>query len=283
MIATKAERKRTPPERQNTYGLPRGEPIRKQLRVEFRRQRDAILKAIGAKGRKDQGDPLEGLEFDDFRLGTLAMSERMTPLLEPYWDDAGRDLRTRIGLDPNAWEVTDPNTRAKIEQAAFDFCAATNETTVLELGEARDALRAELVAGVVDRGDTLAELTKRVQAVFKDAETWRARRIAQTEASRAVHAGLEESARQSGVVAGLEWLASGDACPKCLRIAAEVNAVPLGTAFAVESDHPSYGLVRYPPAHPHCNCSCIEILLPEYGGPVLPGYGSAIDLRGAEA
>jgi hypothetical protein len=291
---------RRPKPEANTYGLPTGEPIRKALREVFRSQRNACLKALGVspkaskrartgQGRnslafrlatKDEGVPASdpaSFDFPDLGPGLLDMAKRMTPLLAVYWEQGGEELRSRIGLDPNAWSVTNPHLRRMIEQAALDFCAATNATTSLQLNEAKSKLREELTAGVVDRGESVAALTKRVNKIFDTAETWRARRIAATEASRAVHAAQEEAAKQSGIVAGWEWLLSSDACPLCHRIVAEAGKVRLGQAFAVIGDHPTYSQIRMPPGHPGCQCTAVPILTPSYGGPEDPQWSSTLD------
>jgi hypothetical protein len=204
------------------------------------------------------------------------MASAMTPILSQYWDQGGKAVRERIGLDPDQWQVTDPNLKAKIEQASLAFCQATNQTTSLKLDAALAKLRAELVAGLVDGGDSIPQLTKRVQSVFDQATKSRARMIAASEAARAVHAAQEQSAIDSGVVVGMEWLVSGDACPLCLQIAAEVRMVPLGTRFAEVGNNPSYKDVRHPPAHPHCQCAMVEVLRPEFGGPAQPQWGTPL-------
>lgn len=204
------------------------------------------------------------------------MQAAMTPLLGQYWSAGGKKVRERIGLDPDEWRVTDPHLKEMIEAAAFDFVHATNQTTSLKLDTALARLREQLTAGLVEEGDSLAQLTKRVQSVFDKATTSRARRIAATEAARAVHAAQEQSAIESGVVAGWEWLVSEDACPLCLQIAAEVASVPLGGKFAEIGNHPLYQHIGFPPAHPNCQCTVLEVLLPEYGGPEDPEWGEPL-------
>jgi SPP1 gp7 family putative phage head morphogenesis protein len=205
------------------------------------------------------------------------MASAMTPILSQYWDEGGKKARERIGLDPDQWQVTDPNLKAKIEAAALQFCGRTNQTTSLQLDKALARLREELTAGLVEHGESIPQLTKRVRAVFEHASEHRARRIATTEAARAVHAAQEQSAIESGVVAGFEWLASEDACPLCLQIAAEVKQVPLGGKFAEVGTHPLYSRIGFPPAHPHCQCTVIEVLMPGYGGPEAPEWGTPLD------
>ena len=130
---------------------------------------------------------------------------------------------------------------------------------------------------MVEKGDSVAELTKRVKKVFDGAETWRARRIAATEAARAVHAAQLQAAEDSEVVAGLEWLVSDDACPLCQKIASEARYMRLSQSFAVIGDNPHYKQIKYPPAHPSCQCAVVEVLKPEYGGPEDPPWADTLD------
>jgi hypothetical protein len=256
-LATKAKAEAE----RNTYGLPRGERLRRAVRDVFGRQRSAVLRYLKT-GKKEHTDPLphDWPDWNDFELGALRISERMTPLLRLTWDAAAAKFAPRVGLDPNRWDVVNPHTERMIDEAALAFCDSTNQTTSLDLDEALARTRAELRAGIVDKGESVDVLTKRINAIFDGAEKWRARRIAQTETSRAVHAAQEQAAIASGVVTGWTWLLSGDACPLCNTIARRAPAVRLGQPFAVIGDNPHYQTVKFPPAHPHCNCTVLEVL-----------------------
>lgn len=249
----------------NTYGLPRGQAIRRELRAWFGAQRRAVA-AYVETGRIEAKDetggelPASVPGFDAFGLGSLPMSERMVPLIEAIWEDAGQSFNARLGLDPDNFSVTNPNTRSAIDRAALDFCEVTNATTHMELTQALEATRAALAEGLIARGDSVADLTRRVNDIFSAAETWRARNIAVTEASRAVHAAQEMSAFQSGVVTGWRLLLSEDACPRCQVIYRRAPAVRLGQPFAIIGDHPVYSIVKYPPLHNQCQCTVEEIL-----------------------
>lgn len=264
LTETKSRTEATPKRAEaNTYGLPRGEALRRELVAVFREQRRAVLGFLRT-GRKDSGGadglPYHWPDWTDFRLGALKISERMTPLLKMTWSQAADKFAPRVGLDPNEWSVVNPHTERMIDDAALAFCQSTNETTSLQLDDALAKTREALKQGVVEKGESLFYLTKRVNKIFDGAETWRARRIAQTETSRAVHAAQEQAAIQSGVVKGWQWLLSSDACPICLAIGARARFVRLGQPFAVIGGNPVYSAIKFPPAHPHCNCTVLEIL-----------------------
>ncbi len=255
----------------NTYGLPVGEPIAGELREWFADQRDRVLGSLPAEGGGGLPEKLPDPTRDN-----APMAEAMTPLLEVYWDSSGRRAYARLGLDPDEWKVTSPHLKARIEGAALAFCESTNRTTSMRLDAALAATRAALAEGMVEHGEGLPELTKRVGAIFDQASEGRARRIAATEASRAVHAAGYEADVQSGVVAGLELLVSADACPLCRMIATECRRVPLGEPFAVIGDHPDYSRIQYPPLHPGCQCTTIEVLTPQHGGPEDPEWDQTL-------
>jgi hypothetical protein len=263
----------------NPFKLPNGERLRRELVKVFREQRTAIVRYLRGE-RKDQLPPplpQAWPEWHDFGLGVIDLAERFTPLLTLEWEKAGAKFAPRVGLDPNVWEVVNPNTEQAIWDAALAFSESMNATTSDDLNNALERTRAALIEGVVEHGETIPQLTKRVNAIFDGAEKWRARRIAQTETSRAVHAAQEQSAIQSGVVTGWKWLASSDACPMCLAIAARAPVVHIGDAFAVIGTDPHYSNIKHPPAHPHCCLPETPIVAPigiagikaHYDGPVV--------------
>jgi hypothetical protein len=258
---------------ENTYGLPQGERLRRILREWFARQRALVLGVIPADLAMVPTALPDLNRFDD------GMAQDVTPVLTTYWDQSGKATRAHLGLDPEEWRVTNPHLKAKIRSAAYDFCHATNTTTSRSLDSALKRLHATMVIGQATRGETLHQLTRRVNDIFDLAERWRARRIAATEASRAVHAAQMQAADESGVVQGYELLLSSDACPLCRKIATECKAVKTGQPFAVIGENVHYREVRHPPLHPQCQCAMIEILSPWYGGPVPDGveWGETLD------
>lgn len=247
----------------NTYGLPDGAPLRKALRRWYEKQLARVLAGLPPKWEDI------GLAPSYFNLSSCdrEMGEAMTPLLTVYWDVAGRALREGIGLDPDAWEVTDPNLKRTIEETTFAFCESTNKSTSDSIERAYDRLREQIREGVLDEGEALPKLTKRVKAIFETLDDSHAELIAITETNRAVHLASLRSAKESGVVAGKRPLLSQNACPLCHKIVAEVNekgSIGLDEDFAVVGSNPLYSHMKVPPFHPRCRCSYTTVLTDEY-------------------
>jgi hypothetical protein len=244
---------------QNTYGLPEGAPIRKAFKRFAKRQLKQTLSSLPVIGA-----PLP-THFPSVAKWNDPMASAMTPLVGLYWDDAGQTTRARLGLDPDRWEVHDPHLHQMIQQQAFRFCESTNETTDKELGAALEDLRQQFIEGLVDAGDTIPQLTRRVQSVFGRLSNSRAEMIARTEAARAVHLASLVSAKESGVVSGKKWLLSADACDRCHAAAAKYPAgVGLDLPFADDGKGGDYSSCPAPPLHPNCRCSITFVCTDEY-------------------
>jgi hypothetical protein len=260
-----------PEEESNTYGLPLGPGLTDELKRWFRRQKQWVLGHIPHGPLAELPEEIPSVtDWDD------EMARACVPYISATWDARGKKTMARLGLDPAAFSVTNPELRRAVRSASLAFCKSTNETTDEQLGRALTRLRAELEKGLVDRGESVRLLTDRVKGVFNRAEEFRARRIAATESARAYHAAQLWADEKSGVVAGLELLLSSDACPLCRKIATECKRVRLGQAFAVIGDHPDYGSIRHPPIHPNCQCSMVEVLTPEHGGPADPKFDETL-------
>jgi hypothetical protein len=158
--------------------------------------------------------------------------------------DEGDPRSLRDIIQPDAFDVFNPKILEAIKHAVFQFCDSTNATAVKEASAAQADLRAALAEGL-EEGESLKKLTERVQKIFTDPN--RAIMIAASESSRAVHSGLLIAARESGVVKALRWLASADACDRCLAL--NGKEVPLGHPFAVVGTGP-YSIILHCPLHP---------------------------------
>ena len=106
------------PHETNSFGLPDGRPIKTLLVEWFERQREEVLARLPATtARAAPGPELAPLpdRFEALADYDDPMASAMTPVLAKYWDEAGQVTRTKLGLDPDEWTVTDPHVEKKIQ------------------------------------------------------------------------------------------------------------------------------------------------------------------------
>lgn len=240
--------------------MPDGEDLERLLKQFFRAQLADLLGRIPPVFAEIPSDFARLDNYDN------RMAQAMTPILTAYWDEAGQSLRERIGLDPESWQVTDPNLKQAIQEQAFNFCSSTNASTTDTLETAHRRIRDALTDGVLTQGEAIPALTKRIKSVYKGLSDKHANLIAVTETSRAVHAASLRSAKESGVVTGKKWLLSSNACPTCQKIANEANTDGIGvdSSFATIGSNPTYSNITMPPAHPRCRCTVTFVVDEEY-------------------
>lgn len=239
--------------------MPTGNKLEKLLRNYFRQQREYVVSVIRSAILRSPDYKLKVFGSDQLNFGTwtATLRDSVIALLTIEFQRGANDAAKRLGID--ALRVQDPHIKEAIEKLAMEFALSTNMTTTKDISVAMQQLKTRL--GDVMTGDenTIAELTKAVQGVFDLAEEVRAKRIAITESSRAVHVAQRMTGEKSGIVKGYKWLASSDACPICITIRDSYpDGIPIGGTFAITSDNPIYGEIKEPPAHPNCQCTMVE-------------------------
>lgn len=144
------------------------------------------------------------------------------------------------------WTLFRPEVRIAAENAALRLAGTIVDDT-------RRMIRDELATGL-QHGEPVAAIAERIRLTGFSPK--RATTIAQTESSRAMHAGQAVAARELGVTQWT-WLASSDACPICLEL--DGKTVDIGAPFYVwPKGNPAYRVVYHAPAHPHCYCTNTE-------------------------
>lgn len=122
-------------------------------------------------------------------------------------------------------------------------------------------LRKTISEGVLNN-ETVDQLTARVNKVYKDATTWRAERLADSEAHKYVNKGLQEAYIQSGVKKKI-WRALGsNPCKFCLKmdgttIEVHQSYVPKGDSITADDGSEyvnDYEDIENAAAHDNCNC-----------------------------
>lgn len=160
--------------------------------------------------------------------------------------------------------VTD-ELKATTESAVARMARNFNDETLASLNETINL--------GVQEGDTLAQLKKRVESVYKETKGYRAERIARTETLKASNHATNEAYKQTGYVTGKQWYANPGACPICKELDGKVvsldsNYASVGQSIKytetnaegeeVEKEFPvNYEDIGTPPVHPQCECTII--------------------------
>ena len=262
---------------------PRAAKLQQMLQTIFLRQYSEVI----SKHRR--GIPTKAPSLDHW---TQPMVDWLAPLVFPYFVHGGRDAtakinaslyeiaqrtgrgigqavdvlsRTRHGnatlyarrlKDTNNKPIPSvlfnqlhPRVREAVNRLTFDFCDATNATTSERLEVAYAKTRQAIGEGLA-HGDAYTQMGLEVGKIFQD--PMRAYVIAHTEGNRAIHAGGQMAARESGVVKGKRWMARSDACEKvCLPLMAR-GVIALDQPYRTDAGKGIYAIVMHPPAHPRC-------------------------------
>lgn len=133
-------------------------------------------------------------------------------------------------------------------------------------------LRAKLTDTVttgIAEGETIDDIKKRIESVFKDVKGSPAERIARTETSRYSNAAATEAYKQTGYVEAKEWFTNPGACEFCESLNGKI--VSLDNKFADLGDtligteggqlQVDFEPVGEPPAHPNCECTVLPVIL----------------------
>jgi HK97 family phage portal protein len=218
----------------------------KTLKKQFERQRDEVLKTVSeksVKGKKGAKLKAVSFDFDDEAEGKL-FAEIFLPITREVVKAHGEDalkLLGESGFDVNR------GVQEFIKRKGLEFCKDINATT-------KTRIQSAINAGI-DEGEGIESIRRRINGVFDDATTYRARMIAQTEVNRASNFGIQEGYAQSEVVEEKEWYTpldeDDDVC------------VPMnGTTVKLNEDFtlPDGDTVNAPPAHPNCHCTTLPVL-----------------------
>lgn len=126
--------------------------------------------------------------------------------------------------------------RTWILQRSLTLAKAINMTTL-------EALRRELMLGF-EAGESIKEITKRIEGYFEDNARMRAERVSRTEVITASNRGANDRYAKEGINE-VEWLASPDSCEECAGLDGQIFPVDSGP-------RPSY--------HVNCRCTILPVV-----------------------
>jgi hypothetical protein len=227
--------------------------IEGEIKREFRRQGQEAIRQFASTG------------FVDMAAIGFNPSKKLESILKNAWIKQATDRLKELAKQRGAKKVSSVGSsfdviRKQVEKRLLkqlqSLSQSTLDTTQKSVDDALKKARAALIQEQVYGENTVASLTKAVQGVFEDAEKWRAKRIAVTESSMAVHDADILAATTSNVVRGFELLVSADACEICQ--AKKGTFVSLSQAEGLMGNYDNRDL---PPIHVNCRCSQRAVLI----------------------
>jgi len=132
-------------------------------------------------------------------------------------------------------DLMDEAARTWIAERSLLLAKSINKTTL-------EALRNELALGF-EAGESIQQLTKRIEGYFTDKAKIRANMISRTEVISASTEGTLHRYETSGIDKS-EFYPSPDACEECLPLAGEYPT------------RDSHGMI---PVHPNCRCKWLPV------------------------
>jgi hypothetical protein len=226
---------------------------------------DGTIKKLNAEQQKEVIDNLQSAinkgvdtkKLFDIEKWISITTDAITPIAETLFDHQARAAAAEVGKpELNPFNDT---TRAAVKASVQRMSNSYNETTLAVLEEKIDE--------GLQAGESLVDITKRVEQIYEWSDTKRAAMVAKTESFRTANDALKTAWKQSGVVKTVRWYTSelANVCGFCQAmngrtIGIEDNFFSAGEEFTVDADDKSesmtmnYGDVSAPPLHPLCAC-----------------------------
>jgi SPP1 gp7 family putative phage head morphogenesis protein len=216
-------------------------------------QCQTVIRNIQQVVRKD-AKAVNKTELLDFDTEVNAVIDFATPLLGELWKDQADTTIGNVNTD-----------------ATFDFGASSKkllEASIRRMAKKYTNTTLELLTNQLDEGinagESIDQLTKRVQTVYGLSEEYRAARVARTETFSVANDAARDAFKQSGVVKSVEWYTAEDelVCEYCGPMDGKIVGVSEGffaKGETVEGDDGgsmdlNYEAVKNPPLHANCRC-----------------------------
>lgn len=217
----------------------RTEKLKGEMSIQASRQQAGVIKIINEnleKNLKEKGaEDLKVALTGFFATEDKIMASFILPFIENSVMDAGLESLLLINGE-GTFETTEA-VQKRIEARSKLFGKQINETTKKKLSKS-------LAEGITD-GEGIAEMSTRVNKVYKEYPDYRSELIARTETTASNNEGFIEGFRQSGVATHKEWVATLDDKTRHEHVELNGDIVRLDKNF-------ENGLAY--PQEPNCRC-----------------------------
>lgn len=233
----------------------------KKARAFVKAQKQAVLDALP----EEKAFKIKAFEEVMFDVETEAnkLSAATKGVAFDLSEKSGKLAFELVGAEPDDF-VMEQHIQNHISDSIGRMSTSYNENTKTKLeAELSEALREQ---------ESVAQVKKRIERVYKEAEGYRAERIARSETLKASNYTAREAYHQSGYVQKLEWFANPDACEHCSAMNGVVIGIdqkeflPLGASLEGVDENGNgtgktfeidYEDIENPPLHANCRCSVL--------------------------
>ncbi len=231
----------------------------------FDKQKKVVLRNFKKRYNAEKGmrptvakaiDLVDLIETDKARE---AFYKGLTPLMRATVKDVGSESLLLVGS--SGFDIDDPNVVKFFETRGNRIATDINAETDKQL-------RKSLSEGI-NAGESIDDLTARIEDIYGAAAGYRAERIARSEMIKASGFAQDEAWQQSGVVEAKEWFTAKDerVCEFCGDMDGKI--VELGDNYFDKGDVMSvagkdlqldYWDIDTPPLHASCRCTLLPVL-----------------------
>jgi hypothetical protein len=199
-------------------------------------------------------DPTKLFDMDNWISITTSA---ILPIMETLSAHQAAEALAAIGdVDTTPYSDT---LKASVHESVQMMAESYNKTTL-------ETLESKINQGLQE-GESLADITKRVEEIYEWSDNSRAPMVAKTESFRATNTALKTAWKSSGVVKTVRWFTSGkdNVCPFCLDMDGKV--IPIDGVFFKNGESLTvddggvektmsfdYGDIEAGNLHPNCGC-----------------------------
>jgi HK97 family phage portal protein len=170
------------------------------------------------------------------------------PVIRGQFSQVGKQTLDGLGVvDTGVFSLINPLVKDAIQESS-EKITNTNETTQQYI---RDTLQEGILAG-----EGIDKLADRIEAVFDEADSYRARMIARTETISSANKAKLTAYVASGVVAGKEWLSVQDANTRDEHRQLDGDIVGLDASFRTDVGQETMAPGQFGIAAQDINCRC---------------------------
>lgn len=248
----------------------------------FAAQVEAVVDAIRKEGAPSPATIDRVLEVLSRREWSVSLRQAFGPYLEAslrHGYEVGMAALGNVAGSPAVARLGWSS--AELDEYVSRTTTVLSTRATTGLATTRTEAVADLLGNGLQEGETVDQLAQRVQDWARPqgderAQTWRAVRVARTEAAYAASTAEQDAWKATGLVKGKTWLLAPDPCEFCEAASKRFSktGVDLDQPFYAQGTvitgadggtyKADYEAIDGPPLHPNCRCAVQPVLVDDY-------------------